>query len=39
MLALHGEKRDLVDGVLEGADAAARLSLDELTALLRRPPS
>jgi SNF2 family DNA or RNA helicase len=35
MLALHGEKRDLVDSVLEGADAAGKLSVDELLALVR----
>ncbi len=36
MLALHGDKRDLVDSVLEGADAAGKLSVDELVALVKR---
>lgn len=34
---LHRHKRDLADRLLEGADAAARLSADELLALLRQP--
>jgi SNF2 family DNA or RNA helicase len=34
MLALHADKRDLVDSVLEGADAAGSLTVDELVALL-----
>ena len=34
---LHRHKRDLAVRLLEGADAAARLSADELLALLRRP--
>lgn len=35
ILRLHEEKRALVDAVLEGADAAAKLDADELLALLR----
>lgn len=38
ILALHEEKRDLVDGVLSGADAAARLSTRELADLIRQGP-
>ena len=38
ILALHEEKRDLVDGVLSGADAAARLSTKELADLIRQGP-
>jgi len=38
ILALHEEKRDLVDGVLAGADAAARLSTRELAELIRQGP-
>ncbi|MGV2333820.1 MAG UNVERIFIED_CONTAM: SWF/SNF helicase family protein [Planctomycetaceae bacterium] len=38
ILALHEEKRDLVDGVLAGADAAARLSTKELAELIRQGP-
>ena len=34
---LHGHKRDLAERLLQGADAAARLSADELLELLRRP--
>ena len=34
---LHRHKRDLADRLLEGADSAARLSADELLALLRQP--
>ncbi len=34
MLALHADKRDLVDSVLQGSDAAAKLSVDELVALI-----
>lgn len=36
ILKLHDEKRDLVDGVLSGADAAARLSTQELADLIRQ---
>jgi SNF2 family DNA or RNA helicase len=35
ILALHDQKRDLVAGVLDGATAAARLSTEELLALIR----
>ncbi|MDA1229882.1 MAG: DEAD/DEAH box helicase [Planctomycetota bacterium] len=35
ILAMHEEKRDLVDGVLSGADAAAKLSTKELADLIR----
>jgi len=35
ILALHAEKRDLVAGVLEGTDQAARLTTEELVALIR----
>ena len=35
ILALHRQKRDLVDAVLSGADRAAQLSEDDLLALLR----
>ncbi|MEQ1504351.1 MAG: DEAD/DEAH box helicase, partial [Myxococcota bacterium] len=34
ILALHAEKRELADALLSGADGAARVSLDELMALL-----
>ena len=34
---LHHRKRDLADRLLEGADAAARLTAEELLALLRQP--
>ena len=34
---LHHRKRDLADRLLEGADTAARLSAEELLALLREP--
>ncbi len=34
---LHRHKRDLADRILEGADAPARLSADELLKLLRDP--
>jgi superfamily II DNA or RNA helicase len=36
ILKLHDEKRDLVDGVLSGADAAARLSTRELAEMIRQ---
>ena len=35
ILAMHEDKRDLVAGVLEGADRAGRLSTDELIDLIR----
>ena len=35
ILAMHEEKRDLVDGVLSGADAAGKLSTRELADLIR----
>ncbi|MHB1844346.1 MAG: SNF2-related protein [Deltaproteobacteria bacterium] len=35
ILTLHDEKRGLADGILAGADAAARLSTRELLSLLR----
>jgi SNF2 family DNA or RNA helicase len=35
ILALHEEKRDLVDSVLSGADAAGRLSTEDLAKLIR----
>jgi superfamily II DNA or RNA helicase len=35
ILSLHDQKRDLVAGILEGADAAARLSTRELLQLVR----
>ena len=35
ILALHRQKRDLVDAVLAGADRAAQLSEDDLLALLK----
>ena len=35
ILALHEEKRDLVDSVLSGADAAGRLSTEDLANLIR----
>ena len=34
---LHHRKRDLADRLLEGADAASRLTANELLALLRQP--
>jgi len=43
ILRLHAEKRDLVAGVLEGTDQAAKLSTAELVALIRsggrQPPA
>lgn len=36
ILKMHDEKRDLVDGVLSGADAAAKLSTKELAELIRQ---
>ncbi len=38
ILDLHQQKRDLVEGILAGGDAAARLSAAELLLLLRRGP-
>ncbi len=35
VLALHADKRDLVAGLLDGADQAARLSVAEMVGLLR----
>lgn len=35
ILKMHDEKRDLVDGVLSGADASAKLSTKELAELIR----
>ncbi len=37
ILALHGEKRALVEGLLEGTGEAATLGTDELVALLTAP--
>ena len=37
IVELHHHKRDLADRLLEGADATARLSADELLGLLRQP--
>jgi SNF2 family DNA or RNA helicase len=36
ILKMHEDKRDLVDGVLSGADSAARLSTKELAELIRQ---
>jgi hypothetical protein len=35
ILALHGAKRNLVAGVLEGTDGAAKLSTEDLISLIR----
>jgi superfamily II DNA or RNA helicase len=35
ILALHGDKRELISGVLEGADRAGRLNTDELVSMIR----
>ncbi len=35
ILALHGEKRELISGVLEGADRAGRMNTDELVSMIR----
>ncbi len=35
ILALHGAKRELISGVLEGADRAGKLNTDELVSLIR----
>lgn len=36
ILQMHGEKRDLVDSVLTGADSAAKLSTQDLADLIRK---
>ncbi len=36
VLALHGEKRELAEAILEGGDVAARLSTQDLFALMER---
>ena len=36
ILKMHDEKRDLVDGVLSGSDASAKLSTKELAELIRQ---
>ena len=36
ILQMHDEKRDLVDGVLSGADAAGKLSTKELAEMIRQ---
>jgi SNF2 family DNA or RNA helicase len=36
ILQMHDEKRDLVDGVLSGADAAGKLSTKELADMIRQ---
>lgn len=35
ILALHDEKRELIAGVLDGADRAGRMSTDELVSMIR----
>ncbi len=35
IVALHGQKRDLADSLLEGTDSAARVSVNDLLELLR----
>lgn len=35
ILALHADKRELISGVLDGADRAGRMSTDELVSLIR----
>ncbi len=37
IIKLHREKRELADTLLEGSEAAAKISADELLALLQRP--
>ncbi len=39
VLALHAQKRALAEGILDGADAAARLSTSELIDLVRAAPA
>jgi SNF2 family DNA or RNA helicase len=36
ILQMHGEKRDLVDSVLTGADSAAKLSTQDLADMIRQ---
>jgi len=36
ILKMHDEKRDLVDSVLSGSDASAKLSTKELAELIRQ---
>ncbi len=36
ILELHKDKRDLAAGLLDGAEVSARLTEDELLALIRR---
>jgi SNF2 family DNA or RNA helicase len=36
ILKMHDEKRDLVDGVLSGSDASAKLSTKELAEMIRQ---
>ena len=36
ILQMHGEKRDLVDSVLTGADTAAKLSTQDLADMIRQ---
>ncbi|MGO8780681.1 MAG: DEAD/DEAH box helicase [Rhodomicrobium sp.] len=36
ILELHGDKRDLAEGLLEGTETSAKLSEDDLLALIRR---
>jgi SNF2 family DNA or RNA helicase len=35
ILALHADKRELISGVLDGADRAGKMSTDELVSLIR----
>jgi SNF2 family DNA or RNA helicase len=35
IIQLHNTKRDLADSLLEGSDQSARLSLNELIALIK----
>jgi len=39
VLAMHADKRNLVQGVLEGSDVAGGLSLDDLVGLIKAPRS
>jgi SNF2 family DNA or RNA helicase len=39
VLAMHADKRNLVQGVLEGSDVAGGLSLDDLVGLIKSPRS
>ena len=36
ILSLHEEKRDLVEGVLSGAEASAKLTTEQLVELIRK---